>query len=160
VVESGTVDEFGVSYTLYTHRSTGAELMSVRAPADDNKVFAVSLRTPPTDSSGLPHILEHSVLCGSQRFPVKDPFVRLLRGSLHTFLNAFTYPDRTVYPTASQVGPGRELCVCVCVCVCACVCAFVCVCVCVCSAVWLWGVYARVHGKKLMSDEARQTDNA
>lgn len=98
----GTVDEFSISYTVYRHRVSGAEVLSVRAPQDDNKVFAVSFQTPPTDSTGVPHILEHSVLCGSRRFPVKDPFVRLLRGSLHTFLNAFTYPDRTVYPAASR----------------------------------------------------------
>ena len=98
----GTVDEFSISYTVYRHRVSGAEVLSVRAPEDDNKVFAVAFQTPPTDSTGVPHILEHSVLCGSRRFPVKDPFVRLLRGSLHTFLNAFTYPDRTVYPAASR----------------------------------------------------------
>ena len=69
---------------------------------DQNKVFGIVLRTPPTDSTGLPHILEHSVLCGSKDFPTKEPFVELLKGSLQTFLNAFTYPDRTCYPVASQ----------------------------------------------------------
>ena len=68
---------------------------------DDNKVFSIGFRTPPQDSTGLPHILEHSVLEGSEKFPVKDPFVELVKGSLNTFLNAMTYPDKTVYPVAS-----------------------------------------------------------
>ena len=68
---------------------------------DDNKVFCIGFRTPPSDSTGVPHILEHSVLCGSDKFPVKDPFVELVKGSLNTFLNAMTYPDKTVYPVAS-----------------------------------------------------------
>lgn len=74
--------------------------MSVISP-DENKVFGVTFRTPPDDSTGIPHILEHSVLCGSKKFPVKEPFVDLLKGSLQNFLNAFTYPDRTCYPVAS-----------------------------------------------------------
>ena len=68
---------------------------------DENKVFAIGFRTPPSDSTGVPHIMEHSVLCGSRDFPVKDPFVELVKGSLNTFLNAMTYPDKTVYPIAS-----------------------------------------------------------
>ena len=78
-----------------------AQVLSVVAP-DDNKVFGITFRTPPRDSTGLPHILEHSVLCGSRLYPTKEPFVELLKGSLQTFLNAFTYPDRTCYPVASQ----------------------------------------------------------
>eukprot|EP00850_Spirogloea_muscicola_P017373 SM000148S01050 [mRNA] locus=s148:321856:326518:- [translate_table: standard] len=74
--------------------------MSVAAP-DENKVFGAVFRTPPTDSTGIPHILEHSVLCGSRKYPIKEPFVELMKGSLNTFLNAFTYPDRTCYPVAS-----------------------------------------------------------
>lgn len=66
------------------------------------QVFGITFRTPPADSTGVPHILEHSVLCGSRKFPVKEPFVDMLKGSLHTYLNAFTYPDRTCYPVASQ----------------------------------------------------------
>jgi hypothetical protein len=66
------------------------------------QVFGITFRTPPEDSTGVPHILEHSVLCGSRKFPVKEPFVDMLKGSLNTFLNAFTYPDRTCYPVASQ----------------------------------------------------------
>ena len=69
---------------------------------DENKVFGITFRTPPTDSTGIAHILEHSVLCGSRKYPVKEPFVELLKGSLQTFLNAFTYPDKTCYPVASQ----------------------------------------------------------
>lgn len=85
---------------FWRHDTTGAELLSFRN-ADENKVFGVSFRTPPADSTGLPHILEHSVLCGSEKYPVKEPFVELLKGSLQTFLNAFTYPDKTCYPVAS-----------------------------------------------------------
>ena len=86
---------------LYRHRKTGAELLSL-INNDENKVFGVTFRTPPTDSTGVAHILEHSVLCGSRKYPVKDPFVQMLKGSLQTFLNAMTYPDKTVYPVASQ----------------------------------------------------------
>ena len=86
---------------FYRHILTGAELLSI-INEDDNKVFGICFRTPPTDSSGVAHILEHSVLCGSRKYPVKEPFVELVKGSLKTFLNAFTYPDRTCYPVASQ----------------------------------------------------------
>jgi Zn-dependent M16 (insulinase) family peptidase len=65
-------------------------------------VFGITFRTPPTDSTGLPHIMEHSVLCGSRKYPVKEPFVELMKGSLNTFLNAMTFPDKTSYPVASQ----------------------------------------------------------
>ncbi|XP_061354534.1 presequence protease 2, chloroplastic/mitochondrial-like [Gastrolobium bilobum] len=85
---------------LFRHNKTGAEVMSV-SNHDENKVFGIVFRTPPKDSTGIPHILEHSVLCGSRKYPLKEPFVELLKGSLHTFLNAFTYPDRTCYPVAS-----------------------------------------------------------
>ncbi|GKV37997.1 hypothetical protein SLEP1_g45955 [Rubroshorea leprosula] len=85
---------------LFKHKKTGAEVMSV-SNDDENKVFGIVFRTPPKDSTGIPHILEHSVLCGSRKYPLKEPFVELLKGSLHTFLNAFTYPDRTCYPVAS-----------------------------------------------------------
>ncbi|GKV22491.1 hypothetical protein SLEP1_g32359 [Rubroshorea leprosula] len=85
---------------LFKHKKTGAEVMSV-SNEDENKVFGIVFRTPPKDSTGIPHILEHSVLCGSRKYPLKEPFVELLKGSLHTFLNAFTYPDRTCYPVAS-----------------------------------------------------------
>ena len=85
----------------YRHKKTGAEILSL-INDDENKVFGVSFATPPDDSTGLPHILEHSVLCGSEKFPVKKPFVEMLKGSLHTFLNAMTFPDKTVYPVASQ----------------------------------------------------------
>ncbi|MBN2062443.1 MAG: insulinase family protein [Deltaproteobacteria bacterium] len=86
---------------FYRHLKTGAELLSM-VNEDENKVFGISFRTPPSDSTGLPHILEHSVLCGSRKYPVKEPFVELLKGSLQTFLNAMTYPDKTCYPVASQ----------------------------------------------------------
>ncbi|XP_014520661.1 presequence protease 1, chloroplastic/mitochondrial [Vigna radiata var. radiata] len=85
---------------LFRHIKTGAQVMSV-SNDDENKVFGIVFRTPPKDSTGIPHILEHSVLCGSRKYPLKEPFVELLKGSLNTFLNAFTYPDRTCYPVAS-----------------------------------------------------------
>ncbi len=86
---------------LYRHIKTGAELLSL-INDDENKVFGIVFRTPPPDSTGVAHIIEHSVLCGSRKYPVKEPFVELLKGSLKTFLNAFTYPDKTCYPLASQ----------------------------------------------------------
>jgi Zn-dependent M16 (insulinase) family peptidase len=89
-----------VEATLYCHRATGAEVLSMRS-ADTNKVFGVTFMTPPDSSDGVAHILEHSVLCGGRKYPLKEPFVELLKGSMHTFLNAFTYADRTCYPVAS-----------------------------------------------------------
>jgi hypothetical protein len=86
---------------FYRHILTGAEVLSI-TNEDDNKVFGICFRTPPSDSTGVAHILEHSVLCGSRKYPVKEPFVELMKGSLKTFLNAFTYPDKTCYPVASQ----------------------------------------------------------
>ena len=86
---------------FYRHILTGAEVLSI-INEDDNKVFGICFRTPPSDSTGVAHILEHSVLCGSRKYPVKEPFVELIKGSLKTFLNAFTYPDKTCYPVASQ----------------------------------------------------------
>ena len=100
IVEESNIEEYGCKAILYNHKKSGAQVMSVIAP-DENKVFGITFRTPPVDSTGIPHILEHSVLCGSRKFPVKEPFVDLLRGSLQNFLNAFTYPDRTCYPVAS-----------------------------------------------------------
>ncbi len=88
-----------VAYTA-EHIQSGGRLIHLHA-ADPENLFAIGFRTPPPDDSGLPHILEHTVLCGSRRYPVKDPFVELLRTSLATFLNAMTYPDRTIYPCAS-----------------------------------------------------------
>ena len=85
---------------LLRHKKSGARVLLMEND-DENKVFAIGFRTPPSDSTGVPHIMEHSVLCGSREFPVKDPFVELVKGSLNTFLNAMTYPDKTVYPVAS-----------------------------------------------------------
>lgn len=101
VIRKDFVSEYGAATTLYRHKKSGAELLSV-SNDDDNKVFGITFRTPPEDSTGVPHILEHSVLCGSRKYKTKDPFVQLLQGSLQTFLNAFTYPDRTCYVVASQ----------------------------------------------------------
>ncbi len=95
------IPELRTRAELFRHLKTGAELLSLMNE-DENKVFGITFRTPPADSTGLPHILEHSVLCGSRKYPVKEPFVELLKGSLQTFLNAMTYPDKTCYPVASQ----------------------------------------------------------
>ncbi|MBW2544268.1 MAG: insulinase family protein [Deltaproteobacteria bacterium] len=95
------IGELKTRARFYRHVQTGAEVLSM-INDDENKVFGITFRTPPRDSTGVPHILEHSVLCGSRRYPVKEPFVEILKGSLQTFLNAFTYPDRTCYPVASQ----------------------------------------------------------
>lgn len=100
LVAERRIEEIGSDAKLWRHDATGAEVMSL-SNGDENKVFGVSFRTPPSDSTGVPHILEHSVLCGSDKYPVKEPFVELLKGSLQTFLNAFTYPDKTCYPVAS-----------------------------------------------------------
>ena len=87
------------AYVLH-HRSSGARLLYL-ACEDENKAFSIAFKTPPTDDTGVFHILEHSVLCGSAKFPVKEPFVDLIKSSMQTFLNAMTYPDKTVYPVAS-----------------------------------------------------------
>lgn len=83
------------------HVQSGARLLYIQNE-DDNKVFSISFRTTPTDSTGVPHICEHSTLCGSRKFPLKEPFVELVKGSLNTFLNAMTFPDKTMYPVASR----------------------------------------------------------
>lgn len=100
VLRDEILEEYAARAVLYRHDRTGAELLSLISD-DENKVFGAAFRTPPSCSTGVPHILEHSVLCGSQKYPVKEPFVELLKGSLNTFLNAFTYPDKTCYPVAS-----------------------------------------------------------
>ena len=101
LLQSQDIPELNSRARLFRHVKTGAELLSVEND-DENKVFGLTFRTPPADSTGLPHILEHSVLCGSEKYPLKEPFVELIKGSLKTFLNAFTYPDKTCYPIASQ----------------------------------------------------------
>lgn len=85
---------------ILRHKKSGARI-AVLSNNDDNKVFYIGFRTPPEDETGVPHIIEHTTLCGSKKFPVKDPFIELAKGSLNTFLNAMTYPDKTVYPVAS-----------------------------------------------------------
>ena len=101
ILKTQDIPEIASRAVLYLHIKSGAQILSI-TNSDENKVFGISFRTPPYDSTGIAHILEHSVLCGSQKFPVKEPFVELLKGSLNTFLNAFTYPDKTCYPVASQ----------------------------------------------------------
>ena len=99
VTEENLTDIHSTGWLL-RHKKTGARVMLIEND-DENKVFNIAFRTPPKDSTGVAHILEHSVLCGSREFPLKDPFVELVKGSLNTFLNAMTYPDKTCYPVAS-----------------------------------------------------------
>ena len=101
LVREETVTEIDATARLYRHQRSGADLLFISVE-DENKVFGISFRTPAADSTGVAHIIEHSVLGGSEKYPLKEPFVQLVKGSLKTFLNAMTYPDRTVYPVASQ----------------------------------------------------------
>lgn len=94
------LDDIASEGYLFRHKKSGARIAMV-SNDDENKVFCIGFRTPPADSTGVPHILEHSVLCGSAKYPAKDPFVELVKGSLNTFLNAMTFPDKTIYPIAS-----------------------------------------------------------
>ena len=100
VIQTEDLSDLKSEGILLKHKKSGARVL-LMSNDDENKVFAIGFRTPPSDSTGVPHIMEHSVLCGSKEFPVKDPFVELVKGSLNTFLNAMTYPDKTVYPVAS-----------------------------------------------------------
>ncbi len=100
LLEERQMDDINSKGYLLHHKKTGAKVALI-SNDDDNKVFYIGFRTPPKDSTGVAHILEHSVLCGSEKFPIKDPFVELVKGSLNTFLNAMTYPDKTLYPVAS-----------------------------------------------------------
>ena len=100
-VESAeTIDELDADAYVLRHAASGARLLYL-ACEDENKAFAIGFKTPPVDDTGVFHILEHSVLCGSAKYPVKEPFVDLIKSSMQTFLNAMTYPDKTVYPVAS-----------------------------------------------------------
>lgn len=101
LIRSQELPELNSTAQLFRHSKTGAELLSI-ANGDENKVFGITFRTPPADSTGVAHILEHAVLCGSRKYPSKEPFVELIKGSLQTFVNAMTYPDKTCYPVASQ----------------------------------------------------------
>lgn len=100
VTSKKTLAELDADAYVLHHRASGARLLYL-ACEDENKAFSIAFRTPPTDDTGVFHILEHSVLCGSTKFPVKEPFVDLIKSSMQTFLNAMTYPDKTVYPVAS-----------------------------------------------------------
>ncbi|GGL51560.1 insulinase family protein [Sporolactobacillus putidus] len=101
LVHTGDIHEIRSKAYVFEHVKSGAKLLYLQND-DDNKVFTISFRTPPEDNTGVFHILEHSVLCGSDKYPVKEPFVELLKGSLNTFLNAFTFSDKTMYPVASK----------------------------------------------------------
>lgn len=100
LLQTRTIPEIASTAKLYRHDKTGARILSV-LNSDENKVFGITFRTPPQTSNGIAHIMEHSVLCGSRKYQVKEPFVELIKGSLNTFLNAFTYPDKTCYPLAT-----------------------------------------------------------
>lgn len=100
LLQDVNVSELNTRARLWRHAATGAQLLSLENE-DENKCFSINFRTPWNDSSGVAHIMEHSVLGGSQKYPVKEPFVELLKGSLNTFLNAMTFPDKTLYPVAS-----------------------------------------------------------
>ncbi|MDQ3250419.1 MAG: insulinase family protein, partial [Chloroflexota bacterium] len=100
LIRTAKIEELNTLAHIYRHAQTGAELLSL-VNDDENKVFGVTFRTPPQDSTGIAHIMEHAVLAGSRKYPLKEPFVQLIKGSLKTFLNAMTYPDRTAYPVAS-----------------------------------------------------------
>ena len=104
LIEQQTIRELRSEGFVFFHEKSGARIFYLSNPADDNKVFSIAFRTPPEDDAGTPHILEHSVLCGSRKFPLKDPFIELAKGSLNTFLNAMTFPDKTMYPIASRNG--------------------------------------------------------
>ena len=99
LIERQSLTELNSEGYLLEHEKTKARVVLIQND-DDNKVFTIGFRTPPKDSTGVAHIVEHTVLCGSRKFPVKDPFIELVKGSLNTFLNAMTYPDKTVYPVA------------------------------------------------------------
>ncbi|MBR1580115.1 MAG: insulinase family protein [Selenomonadaceae bacterium] len=101
LIDRTHLDELRADTFQFVHLKTGAKLFFIAAD-DDNKVFYIGFRTPPTDDTGVAHIIEHSLLCGSKKYPLKEPFVELVKGSLNTFLNAMTYPDKTVYPVASR----------------------------------------------------------
>ena len=101
LIQEEWIPEISSNARLLEHEKTGARILSVKNN-DENKVFGIAFRTPPRDNTGVAHILEHSVLCGSEKYPSKEPFVELLKGSLQTFLNAMTFPDKTCYPVASQ----------------------------------------------------------
>src|SRR4030042_158454 len=96
------IPEIRVTAYDIEHEKTGAKILHLHCDDREN-LFSIGFRTTPVDSTGVPHILEHSVLAGSEKYPVKDAFNELAKGSLKTFINAFTYPDKTVYPVASQV---------------------------------------------------------
>ncbi|WP_070110678.1 insulinase family protein [Clostridium acetireducens] len=101
LIQEKNIKEIKSIARIFNHEKSGARLLHLEND-DDNKVFSITFRTPPKDSTGVAHILEHSVLCGSRKFDVKEPFVELIKGSLNTFLNAMTFPDKTMYPVASR----------------------------------------------------------
>ena len=101
LLQEEKINEIGAIARVFYHNKSGARLLNLEND-DDNKMFSIGFRTTPTDSTGVAHILEHSVLCGSRKFKTKDPFGDMAKSSLNTYLNASTYTDKTVYPVASR----------------------------------------------------------
>ena len=101
LIATREIPEYKSKVDLFRHEKTGAELLSIQND-DENKFFGITFRTPPSDPTGVAHILEHVVLAGSEKYPLKEPFVELVKGSLASFVNAFTFTDKTAYPVASQ----------------------------------------------------------
>jgi Zn-dependent M16 (insulinase) family peptidase len=100
LITSRIIPEINSTAKLYRHDKSGARIVSITND-DENKVFGITFRTPPATSNGIAHIMEHSVLCGSRKYPVKEPFIELSKSALKTFINAFTSPDNTCYPVAT-----------------------------------------------------------
>ena len=103
ILEKRPIKDLNSEGIILRHKKSGARI-AVISNDDDNKVFYIGFRTPPEDSTGVAHIIEHTVLCGSDKYPVKDPFVELVKGSLNTFLNAMTYPEKTIYPRQNELS--------------------------------------------------------
>ena len=113
LIEESKISDLNSIGYLLRHKKSGARV-AVLENDDENKVFNIGFRTPPKDSTGVAHIVEHTVLCGSDKFPVKDPFIELAKGSLNTFLNAMTYPDKTVTRLqAVMTRIFKTLCMCI-----------------------------------------------
>ncbi|MDU1177478.1 MAG: insulinase family protein, partial [Peptoniphilus harei] len=101
LIEEKYIDEVAANCKVYTHIKTGARVLTLENN-DDNKAFGIGFRTPPERGNGVCHIVEHCVLSGSRKFKTKEPFMDLIKSSLQTFLNAMTFPDKTIYPVSSK----------------------------------------------------------
>src|SRR5574344_3139996 len=102
VLDVFDVPDYHSTAVYLRHKKTGLEVLHMLNDDEEN-LFSFTFRTPCTNARGIPHILEHSILCGSQKYPLKDPFIRMVNQSVHTFMNAMTYPDRTIFPASSLI---------------------------------------------------------